>query len=258
MLAQYERDAFCRPAAADPRAALAVDAALFAAAEGFEAVELSPIAPLGTCSTVALTDQNRVLSALRSTEVAADPTNVLALECAVRLRTNRDEPVHLAASQRVVRVQAARPAPGFSQHFRIFVLASGGIETEDHGFTVESLVRQVRTMLAALDSLEQRGFAFGARRVEVLATPEREELGDRVAEELGRIASRSQLEHAYYSGGLRYKLWVTASDSAELALADGGTFDWLAKLASNRRAVFVASGIGAQLIPIRFSRSPAS
>ena len=79
VLAQHQRDGFCRPAAVDQRTSVALDAELLAAAEGFEAIELSPVAPLGTCSTVALTDQNRVLSATRATEVVSDPTNVLAL-----------------------------------------------------------------------------------------------------------------------------------------------------------------------------------
>jgi hypothetical protein len=78
VLAQYRRDGFCTPAAVDQRASVALDSHLLAAARGFEAIELSPVAPLGVCSAVALTDQNRVLSALRGTEVVSDPTNVLA------------------------------------------------------------------------------------------------------------------------------------------------------------------------------------
>jgi hypothetical protein len=255
VLAQYQRDRFCAPAAVDQRTLHAVEGALLAAAEGFEALELSPVAPLGACSTVAVTGQHRVLSALRSTEIVADPTNVLALECAARMRSSRDRPVHLATSQRVIRAQAVPPVPGFSQHFRIFVLASGGVETRDHGFTVAALTRHVRTMLAALDRLERGGFALGARRIDVLATRERAALGDRIADDLGAIASRKLLEHSYYSGGLRYMLWVTAPDGEALPLADGGAFDWLARLTANRRAVYVASGLGAQLVPARF-RSP--
>jgi hypothetical protein len=253
IVAQYESDPFCRPAAVDPRISLAIDRELFAAAESFTAIELSPVAPLGACSTVAETDQNRVLSALRSTEVAADPTNVLALECALRLRANRQQPVHLATSQRVMRAQAVPPGAGFTQHFRLFALASGGLETLDHGFTVEALVGQVNTLLDALDRLENLGYAFGTRRVEVLAAAGREKLGDRVAAELGAIATRAPLDHAYYSAGLRFKLWVTAADGTDMPLGDGGAFDWLAALAANRRAVFVASGLGAQLVPLRFS-----
>jgi hypothetical protein len=113
-------------------------------------------------------------------------------------------------------------------------------------------------MLGALDRLERHGFSFGARRVDVLATPERAALGDRIATTLGAIASRKLLEHPYYSGGLRYMLWVTAPNGAEVPLVDGGAFDWLAKLAQNRRAVYVATGAGAQLVAVRFRSPPPS
>jgi hypothetical protein len=252
VLAHYERDGFCRPAAIDQRISVAIDGHLLAAAAAFEAIELSPVAPLAACSSVALTTQHRVLSALRATEIVADPTNVLALECAARLRTG-PAPVHLATSQRVIRTQPVPKLPGYGSHFRIFVLASVGIETQDHGFTAAALQSHIRTMLSALDRLEHHGYAFGARRVDLLATIERAGVADRVAAALhGTPVNRKALEHSYYSGGLRYQIWVTTSDGTELPLIDGGAFDWLTKLASNRRAVYIASGAGAQLIAARF------
>src|SRR5215468_1101739 len=252
VLAQYQRDAFCRPAATDQRVSLEIDRHLFAAADGFEAIELSPVAPLAACSSVAPTAQNRVLSALRSTEIVADPTNVLALECAVRLRGGVPE-VHLATSQRALRAQPVPKLPGYASHFRIFVLASGGIEARDHAFTATALERHIRTMLAALDRLEAHGYAFGDRRVDLLATPARAALADRIAGSLDGVAvHRKPLEHPYYSAGLRYMLWVTALDGAAIPLIDGGAFDWLAQLSANRRAVYVATGAGAQLIAFRF------
>jgi hypothetical protein len=281
VLTQFERDTFCRPAAVDPRTALRIDAELFGAASGFEAVELSPVAPLGACSTFALTHQNRVLSALRATEVVADPTNVLALECALRLRGNHSSAIHLATSHRVLRAQTVPNHPGFTQHFRLFALASAGDEQENHAMTVQSLVEHIRTMLRAMDRLEEHGYAFRERRVDILATDERAELGDRIAAQLSGAVARKKLEHAYYSGGLRYSIWAAppqvspagssagqespagafddAARKARLSvpLADGGAFDWLAKLTSNRRATYLASGIGAQLIAFMF-RSPAS
>ncbi|HEY9029116.1 MAG TPA: hypothetical protein VIP05_32825, partial [Burkholderiaceae bacterium] len=57
LMAQHGRDAFCVPAQVDARAMLAIDAELLAAARRFEAIELSPVAPLGACSVVAPTDQ---------------------------------------------------------------------------------------------------------------------------------------------------------------------------------------------------------
>ena len=254
LVAQYGGDPFCAPAPVDLRAMLAIDSQLVAAAERFEAVELSPVAPMGTCSVVGLTHQNRILSALRATEVVSDPTNVLALECALRLRAHPPGGVHLATSQRVLRAQPVPKRPGYGQHFRMFALGSGGIERKDHAFTVETVALHVRTILDGLARLERQGYALGQRRVEILASSERQRLGEQLADLLD--AGHQPLEHPYYSGGLRYRIWVTAPDGVEMPLADGGTFDWLGQLTSNRRAVFVASGLGSQLISLRFAPDP--
>lgn len=249
--AQFARDRFCAPSAVDLRALRQVEGALLDASDGFDAVDLSPLAPLGVCSTVAPTHQNRVVSALRGTEVVSDPTNVLALECARRLGRVGD--VHLATGQRVVRAQPVPKLSGYAQHFRIFVLASAGVERKDHGFTVEALVRHIVTMQRGLDLLEGLGFAFGARRVDVLTIAERRNVARRVAAEVGgRVGD---LVHPYYSGGLRYQLWVTGPEGVAVPLIDGGAFDWVAKLAANRRAVFVATGAGAELIAGQFRRA---
>lgn len=250
VLAQYRRDRFVRPAAVDQRVTVEIDGHLLAAADGFAAIELSPVAPLGTCSRLGLTDQNRTLTALRGTEVVSDPTNVLALECAERLRAAPGEDVHFATSQRVIRAQPVPDKPGYAAHFRIFVLASGGRERKDHAFAVDTLVRHITTMQRALDRLEQHGYRFGARRVDILATTERAALADRVAAATGGV--RKPLEHPYYSGGVRYMLWVTAPNGEEVPLGDGGLFDWLGKLTSNQRHVYVASGMGAQLVALAF------
>jgi len=252
VLAHYQRDLFCAPSPVDLRTSMAIDLQLLEAAERFEAIELSPVAPLGACSTVAVTDQNRVLSSLRMTEVVSDPTNVLALECALRLRANPAAPVHLATAQRVVRAQPIPKLPGYTQHFRLFALGSGGQEEKEHAFTVATVVRHIETMGRGLDRLEQHGYSFGERRVDILATLEKQPVGDRIAQALGGPTTRAPLDHPYYSGGIRYKFWVTAPDGAEVPLIDGGSFDWLAQLGSNRRAVYVASGVGAQLIALRF------
>jgi len=88
VLAQFERDGFTRPTAIDQRVLVELDGHLLAAAQGFEAIALSPLAPLGTGSAVGLASQNKIVSALRGTEVVSDPTNVLALESA-RLTARR-------------------------------------------------------------------------------------------------------------------------------------------------------------------------
>ncbi len=255
LVAQYGRDPFCRATSVDLRAMLAIDTELLKAAERFEAVELSPVAPLGTSSVVGPTHQHRVLSALRGTEVVSDPTNVLALECAMRLRANPKADLHLATSQRVVRAQPVPRQPGYAQHFRLFALGSAGVERQDNAFTIETIALHVRTLLAGLKRLEQQGYAVGRRRVEVLALPEKTQVGRDLA---GILEAECRLlAHPYYSGGLRYRIWVAAPGGEELPLADGGSFDWLGQLTSNRRAVFVGSGLGSQMLALRLGPAPS-
>ena len=116
-----------------------------------------------------------------------------------------------------------------------------------------------RSCSRGLDQLEQHGFAFPDRRITVLATEERAALGDRIVAMLGRPGStRALLEHPYYNCGLRFQMAARSSDGTEIPLIDGGAFDWVAKLTSNRRAVYVASGLGSQLVPLMFRRQVRS
>jgi hypothetical protein len=54
------------------------------------------------------------------------------------------------------------------------------------------------------------------------------------------------------SAGLPAGAYETLTDGTEIPLVDGGAFDWMAKLTSNRRAVYIASGLGSQLVPLMF------
>jgi hypothetical protein len=254
---QWERDGFTSPAYVDQRTLVDLDRHLLAAAADFDALELSPLAPLGACSVVGLASQNKIVSALRGTEVVADPTNVFALECARRLRETPGAVVRLATCHRCVRAQEVPKLPGYARHFRIFCLATAGRERQDNALVVDALVEHMTTHLRALDRLEQHGYAFPARRGVVLATPERSSLGDRVAGSVTAIPlTREALAHRYYSG-LRFMIYARARNGAEIPLIDGGAFDWVARLAANRRLVFVASGMGAQVAAYLFRNGSA-
>jgi hypothetical protein len=120
---------------------------------------------------------------------------------------------------------------------------------------VEAVAEQLTTMLHGLDQLDQHGFAFPDRHVTVLATDACAALGDRIIARLGWPAStRAVLEHPYYNKGLRFQIAVRSSGGTMIPLIDGGVFDWVAKLTSNHRAVFVATGLGSQLVPLMFRR----
>ena len=253
LVQQWERDRFVQPAPVDQRSLLEVDRLLLASASAFESIELSPVAPLGVCSSMGHASQNKVLSTVRGTEVVSDPTNVMALECARRIRRDSATVVRLATSHRCIRAQELPKQRGFTANFRLFCLVSAGLERQNHAFVVEAAAEHMTTMLDGLDQLEQHGFAFPDRRITVLATEECAALGDRIVAKLGRPASsRALLDHPYYNKGLRFQIAARASDGTDIPLVDGGAFDWVAKLSSNQRAVYVATGFGSQLVPLMF------
>ena len=84
---QYESDRFTRPAQVDPRMLLSMSlTAADSLVPDFELVETAPLVPLGTHSVISGISKNRVVSTIRSTEVAADPTVLMqALRVALDL-----------------------------------------------------------------------------------------------------------------------------------------------------------------------------
>jgi hypothetical protein len=307
---QWARDRFVEPCYLDQRTLLAMDSALLGAAPAFESIELSPVAPLGVCSAMALASQNKIVSTARGTEVVSDPTNVMALECARRLYEDSARVVRLVTSHRCVRAQAIPKVRGFAAHFRLFCLASAGHEQKNRALLSGELVEHICTQLAALDALERVGYSFGARKLRFLISPGNSELAERVAAGVverrshrgasgGRARSMPEgdagpsaaleytgaataalkpdagqgatlnrdpegaqlpveyqpLEQAYYDG-LRFQIDVTAPNGAILPLIDGGAFDWMRKLMSNGKMVFVASAMGSQLAAYLFRTNP--
>ena len=113
LLERYMHDRFVRPSALQPARVTELDRLVWSLLpDQYTAVELSPVCPLGTTAAVATVDQNKVVTTIRNTEVVADATNVLALECAVRRRSllndapHSCERVRLSASHRMLRGQA--------------------------------------------------------------------------------------------------------------------------------------------------------
>ena len=257
-LRQWTSDRFVAPCAIDQRTLLALDSTLLRVAHAFEAVELSPLAPLGSCVAVAPLSQKRIVSTMRGSEVVSDPTNVLALECARRLRADPALQLRLATSQRVVRAQAVPPGRGFAAHFRLFCLASAAHERADHAFAVEAALEHLQTHLSALDALQAEGYAFGLRSVKLLATDARQHLAQRLHDRLHALwpdvaIERAPLRSAYYDG-LRFIVDVQTTTGECIPLIDGGLFDWLHRLADHNKLSYVASGLGSQLAATLFRR----
>jgi len=260
LLEQYVRDRFVEPSFLDQRLTNKLDALALTAASSYEAMQLAPVAPLGTCSVVAPTSQDRTLSTSRGTEVVSDPTNVLALECARRLQKEPEQPVRLCTVHQVVRTQPVPDKPGHTRHFRLFVLADAGPARAEDGFELDAIARQLTVFDRLFDALTTSlDCSFPRRRAVLLSTPSCETLATRVAKRLGDVLphvglAQQPLAKDYYDG-LRVMFGADTVQGEWSPIGDLGRFDWLAKLTSNRRQRFVASGFGIQLAPVAFRSS---
>jgi len=149
VLRRYRHDRFVRPGGTPWRPARrAEDALLGCLPPQTEVVPLAPLVPLGTHSALATVSQHKVVTAIRACEVAADPTNALALEAAVRRAGRASEFVRLAAVQRVVRAQ--RFPAGWAAHFGLFATVTAGRDTGSGRFEQAALAEQFRFAVAAL------------------------------------------------------------------------------------------------------------
>jgi hypothetical protein len=248
---QWERDRFVCPAYTDQRILNELDGHLLAAASAFEALELSPLAPLGACSAIGLTSQNKIVSTFRGTEVVSDPTNLLALESARRLLENPAQTIRLTTNHRCVRAQPVPNRPGHAAHFRLFCMTTAGHERKDQGLLVEALSEHIHTHLSALNRLEQHGYSFPDRTLKILTSPARRSLGERIASTAGMPVVFETLVQEYYDG-LRFMISARSPSGEPMPLIDGGSFDWLSKLTSNHKLVFAASALGSQLAAYLF------
>ncbi len=261
VLAEWARDRFVRPSSASPTRLNAWErVALDALPEGFEALALSPLCPLGTTSTVASLSQNLAVATGRGTEVMSDSTNVLALECAVRRRAllradpRSSTPIHLATSQRLVRAQRFND-PRALAHFATFALCSAGRDPGRFGFELETIRLHIGFYLRALRA--QLGIAAGLRvsvtpLVEALSTASIEAgvLGPLRAAYPG-VDCGFDLERTRgrgYYDGLCFHIHVAGRADGWLELADGGSVPWTRALLSNAKERLVVSGIGSERV----------
>jgi hypothetical protein len=258
LLKQFSRDGFVTPLFLDQRTLHRLDGLALEAAADYEALQLSPVAPLGVCSVVAPTSQDRTLSAARGTEVVSDPTNVFALVCAERLLAAPDRPVRLCTVHQTLRAQSIPAKAGHSRHFRLFATAEAGLATAEDGFEVSALARAIGVFDRLFDLLERdAGCHFPRRRLVFRTTEQRELLAqrllDRLSKELTHVElAREPLDQQYYDG-VRFMFHAQSRSGDSIPIGDGGVFDWVAKLTSNQRFRFVASGFGLQLAPVSFT-----
>jgi len=225
----------------------------------FEAIELAPVAPLGTVSALAPLSQDWSISTSRNTEVVSDSTNALALEASARrmILLKKDptnsERIHLATSHRLLRGQKFGEAPGVRQHFRSFALCSAGRDPGNLRFETEVACKHITFFVTTLK--QYLGGSISMR----VALADLEEPSHRKAIESGMMdvlhakiggvpvawEEATPAGRAYYRV-LRFHIYALHPRLGEKELVDGGAVDWGQKLANNGKERMFISGIGSE------------
>jgi hypothetical protein len=254
IMRRYRTDRFVAPGRVNARALRrAEEVMLGALPPGLEVLTLAPVLPLGAHTAAAGVDPRNVLATVRGSEVAADPTNGLALEAAVRradlLRLNprSAEPVRLAASQRVTRAQLFSGPVSFA-HFQLLGVVTAGRDTGGHEFETRHLAEHVRFAVAGLSAL---GLEPVTIAVTCLDEPSRQVLAELLAQ-LGGLpgtditeAPERESGRAYYRS-LCFKVYARSGQGRRevIELGDGGFVDWTAQFLGNRKERLLISGYG--------------
>lgn len=132
----------------------------------FEAIDLSPLCPIGAVSALGPVDPGAARSAGGASEVVSDCAAVLALECALRRRAidrtedSLDQRVRLCASHRELHVPFSAPLRS-EPHCRVFGLATAGEDLGRFRFETEALLGQLAVHVLLLESLRQEGLTIG-------------------------------------------------------------------------------------------------
>jgi hypothetical protein len=243
VLRRYRHDRFVRPGSTSWRSGRqAEDILLGCLPADVEVVTLAPLVPLGTHSALGTVSQHKIVTAIRACEVAADPTNALALEAAVRRMSPAHGTVRLAAAQRVVRAQ--RFPAGWSAHFGLFAMVTAGRDEGSCRFEQAVLAEQLRFAVAGLRAAE-------LPRVQVALTP-LSEAGERIAAaaaaELAATSADTVIDrdrvagHGYYRD-VCFKVNALVNNMPA-EIGDGGFTDWTARLLASKKERLLISGYG--------------
>lgn len=256
LMKAYQTNRFVTPSSIDPLlfAKAEVELLEIAGPLGFTGLELSPLAPLANCSAIALADQNKIVSALRMTEVVADATNLMALESSLRRKSSAFDikNISLCTIHRHVRAQAIDTGKGFTPHFKIFCALTAGKDVGNFEFEKQAMLSHLRLYKSYLvDTLKLSGISVVVKTLVKSGDSSRTaSIFDHIAANLKGVdithVEAPWAEHKYYQH-TRFSLNIEHKGT-QLNLGDGGFVDWGAKLTGNSTERMFTSGIGLELL----------
>ena len=247
LVRRWRHDPLVRPTDHDPRGTAILEADLWRLLPTDVAgVDLSPVAPLGTCAAIAPGSQDRIVTTTRGSEVVSDPTNALAVEAAVRrARGPAGGEVHLAACVPVLRAQPF--GAGMSQHFRLFALVSSARDIGSRCTESRLLSRHVLHWQRVLGAVA----AEARPRIELTVFDD-PTMAERLSDILEQaradptvpvsvVADREHGRGYYTSAALRIVL-----ENGGVEVGDGGLTGWTAALTADAKERCMVSVLATQ------------
>jgi hypothetical protein len=261
ILNEYQSNRFVQPSDISPIVHRTLDLHIFSLLPpDFELIDLSPLTPLGTASVLTTVHQNNIVSTIRNTEVAADTTNILALECALRRKklfqkdpksTNR---IKLCSSQRLTRAQ---PFEGkyFSAHFCVIALCTAGKDEGNDKFEVEALIEHIDFYIRVLDQLADKD-EINIKNIKLFEYEgyDNTSLFKMIENQYNlrqdiciKTEKNSGFGKGYYMR-LRFGISVINRNKEEFDYIDGGFVNWTGNLLNNKKERLLTSGIGTDFL----------
>jgi len=224
----------------------------------WHSLDLSPVTPLGTCTSISNLSQNRMLSTIRNSELVADSTNTMALKAALMRKECLDsnakstQTINCCSSHRLLRAQSFEEEK-FSAHFRVFALASAGRDTGNFSFELAWLEEHIRFYLTLCKKLNilreaevQVSDFTGKFSFSLL-----EDMFGRLREsfnEAGFILDPDRAEARNYYAPLAFRIRFRDLEGRAWDIVDGGFTNWTQLLLNSRKERFLSSAIGSELL----------
>jgi hypothetical protein len=258
LLKQYQANRFVQPAGTDMIGLLALELRVleFLRDRGFQPVELSPVAQLGSCAVVAPVDQKKILSAGRNTEVMADATNAIALHIADLKKSERaevrpgklpGESMRFSTVHRHTRGQELK-GKWSTAHFKIGCLVSSGADRGNCAWECQALGEQfiaLYHLFRECFGVEEIWFKIwergGYSTLDLLQERVSAHL-EKTAGEIRVVREEAPGENSYYKG-IQFKMMI-GFGGGEMEIADGGFVDWTQQLLENGKERLLIAGFG--------------
>lgn len=251
VLKAFQTNRFSAPSDINPASFHALETQLLLAAQkmDIETVLLSPSAPLGSCSSFGCVDQFNVVSALRGTETLPDPSNMLAIIIADKLKNKVEGytyPLHYATTARVIRAQMVS-GKGFFAHFGLFCMVSSGKDTgacgcekgllEKHLYFYKYILQEQFNAKLSIILRKRNGYkdnnGFFTKMSKVIQN---------ALPDVQLSYDYSDVDNEYYQG-VNFKI-LMETNSEQIEIGDGGFVDWMYQMLGSKKERCLISGIG--------------